>query len=443
MPWDKSDVEKHKKGLSDKQKDRWVQIANSALKACLEKGGEQESCEVSAIKQANGIVGNIGVIAFSCNLELKKEMFDGKEHLVVPVVALTEGVHHGSGGAVYYPLEEIRKSLAAWNGVPVPVYHPKAESGDLISANSPSVIEKMVVGRFFNAYLDDAKMKGEIWIDIEKANKISPEFIAMLNQNKKVEVSTSLFTDCDNIVGTWNGEEYIGTVSNFRPDHIAVLPYQKGACSWEDGCGIRLNTTNVVANSVKVNSEEKDMDRKEVIDKMLGNAEFCKDAGLTEENRQWLEGLEDAHFNLFQNVFTRIAGCECQNPKEEKKIENESSKKKEEVVPVTNAKTADEFIANAPEEFKEVLSESLRMHKQKKNDIVKELLGNKRNKFTQEELEAKGMRELEILSELANIPVTYSGRNFTDSSSMQLKYNERHPDGSGIPDMPEIDWTKN
>lgn len=56
MPWSESDVEKHKKGLTDKQKRRWVNIANSVLEECQEL--KQKNCEAKAIRIANSRVGN-------------------------------------------------------------------------------------------------------------------------------------------------------------------------------------------------------------------------------------------------------------------------------------------------------------------------------------------------------------------------------------------------
>jgi len=43
------------------------------------------------------------------------------------------------------------------------------------------------------------------------------------------------------VEGVWNEEEYHSIVRNYRPDHLALLPGAIGACSWEDGCGIRAN----------------------------------------------------------------------------------------------------------------------------------------------------------------------------------------------------------
>lgn len=51
MPWTVADVEKHKSGLTDEEKTRWVSIANGALAQCEKKGGQK--CDVHAIMIAN------------------------------------------------------------------------------------------------------------------------------------------------------------------------------------------------------------------------------------------------------------------------------------------------------------------------------------------------------------------------------------------------------
>lgn len=53
MPWKTDDVDHHKKGLDSKQKARWVKIANNALSACIDNGGDDESCALRAIRIAN------------------------------------------------------------------------------------------------------------------------------------------------------------------------------------------------------------------------------------------------------------------------------------------------------------------------------------------------------------------------------------------------------
>ena len=56
MPWKIGDVEKHKKGLSEKEKKRWVELANGVLRECQDM--RQEDCEAKAIRVANSHFGN-------------------------------------------------------------------------------------------------------------------------------------------------------------------------------------------------------------------------------------------------------------------------------------------------------------------------------------------------------------------------------------------------
>lgn len=165
----------------------------------------------------------------------REERFEGRLHLVAPVVALVQGVHNG----VFYPSSELAKYPASWNGIALPVFHPQ----DHGSANTPSCIEERSVGRLFNVRFDadTAKLVGEVWIDIDKAQSISPEVLNLIRSGRPLEVSTALFTDDDGTPGQWGGERYEATVINYRPDHLALLPGGEGACSWEDGCGVRAN----------------------------------------------------------------------------------------------------------------------------------------------------------------------------------------------------------
>lgn len=210
--------------------------------------------EAAVPKENEGAVLRRNVAILRINLPLREEMFEGRRHLVAPVVALVEGVHAGATGTAFYPAEEIAKYIYAWNGIPVPVFHPQ-EQGTYLSAKSPQIIEEHCIGTFFNAFFDSdgAKLKGELWIDIEKAEKVAPEVLTMIRTGQALEVSTSLWTDDDWIPGSWEGEEYETTATNYRPDHIALLPGMEGACSWDDGCGVRVNKLKIEGGDMKIN----------------------------------------------------------------------------------------------------------------------------------------------------------------------------------------------
>jgi len=226
---------------------------------------------------------------------------DGRAHLVVPVVALVEGVHN----ALFYSAEEIAKYVETWNGVPVPVFHPE-EYGQNATANSPEMIERQNIGRLFNVYFDPdgGKLKGEIWIDIAKADKIFPAVLSTIRSGRPMEVSTALWSDHDDVSGEWRGEAYNASVSNFRPDHLALLPGGEGACSWDDGCGIRLNVKILESKEVKMPKEvidesTIDQSKRPVMAAVAALKQLCS-AGLD------LRFLEISHDDLRSKIQTAI-----------------------------------------------------------------------------------------------------------------------------------------
>jgi len=244
IPWTVEDVDEFKKGLTDKEKRQWVAIANSALERCLKEGGDQQTCEVSAIKQANGVAGNkestYSEITAMSPYTIAVRKHQGEKHLIVPVVMMVEGVHNGSHGPLYHPAEELGKFPESWNGIPVIVRHPQKD-GVYVSANSPDIVDDQVIGRVYNTKFEDGKLKAEVWINEHKASLVYPEILSCLRKGQPIDVSVGVFTDDEYISGEWNGEKYVGIAKNHRPDHLALLPNERGACSWTDGCGIRLN----------------------------------------------------------------------------------------------------------------------------------------------------------------------------------------------------------
>ena len=179
------------------------------------------------------------------NYIIRTEMHQGKKHLVVPVIMLKEGVHNGSAGPLLHTQDELGKFPAAWDGIPVLIGHPE-ENGQPISANSPKVIDQSVIGRVYNSKVEDNKLKGEVWADVEKLKQLSPLAYAYIMQQKPLDVSVGVFSDDEPATGEWNGENYIAVARNYRPDHLALLPEATGACSWQDGCGVRVNSEGLL-----------------------------------------------------------------------------------------------------------------------------------------------------------------------------------------------------
>jgi len=266
MPWTTDeDVDKHKAGLSKKGKAQWKRIANSVLARELKKGKDEKEAAASAIKQANGAVQvNSGYYSVYKNKQVldyepKIVVHQEKAHIVVPVVMMVEGVHNGSQGPLFHSINELGKFPESWNGIPVVIYHPE-EEGSAVSANSPAIIDKMTVGRVYGTYIEDRKLKAEIWLDEDKLNAVSPMTLEEINDSKEIEVSLGMFTENRLQAGEYNGEHYTGIAENHRPDHLAILPDQIGACSCADGCGIGANKKK---DEDTVNS--KDMKKKDML----------------------------------------------------------------------------------------------------------------------------------------------------------------------------------
>jgi len=171
--------------------------------------------------------------------EPRTEYLNGKEHLVVPMVLIVPGVLNGSKGPLFYPSDELSKDPSVWNNVPMVVYHPMHD-GKAISARQPSVLNKSFVGCVFNAKFD-GKLVAEGWFDVERTRRVDSRILRSLESHNPIELSTGLRTEEDPTPGVFNSVKYDAVARNYVPDHLAILPDQKGACSLKDGCGVLIN----------------------------------------------------------------------------------------------------------------------------------------------------------------------------------------------------------
>lgn len=167
--------------------------------------------------------------------EVTRINYEGEPYVVVPVVMARDGVV--MNGA----LTEIAEFLPeSWNGVPVTVGHPTSD-GNFMSANTPENLTKWHVGRIFNARIEDNALKAEAWINVARATEVAPELMAMISGGQNMDVSTGYFCFDVEQNGVSQGESYEYVSRDIKPDHLALLPNEEGACSWEDGCGVRAN----------------------------------------------------------------------------------------------------------------------------------------------------------------------------------------------------------
>ena len=393
-------------------------------------------------------------IIFNLKPQIRHDTMEGKPYLVAPMVMMTEGVHNGSNGPLFYPSDELSKLPVIWNHKPVVVYHPIKGS-----ACSPDVLSARKVGVIMNTIFEDSKLKAEAWLEESRLKIVDKRILNALNEGRMVEVSTGLFTDNEEMVGDWNGKAYTAIARNHRPDHLAILPDLKGACSIEDGAGLlRLNAENgdtvlcvdvdmdeelkkyISENqqtlskqiSILINKKGKDtnnnklsrkdnkMEKGQIIEQLISN----KETKWQETDREYLTSLTEEILEKMipvENATDEKNVADAAAIAEEKKKKEEEAKKKEEAAAAAakNAEqpqTVQDYVAKAPKEIQDVLTNGLSSYNKEKAKLIGVITANKKNTFTKGQLEVKNLEELQAIASLAIPPkeVSYDGQGDVD-----------------------------
>lgn len=105
------------------------------------------------------------------------------------------------------------------------------------AAGNPEVFNRQKVGVLFNTAFDGYRLSSEAWIDVNRVGLVDPRVRDALRDGRVLEVSTGLGTELEDEAVA------IGTVrawpaSRLYPDHLAILPEGRGACSVAAGCGM-------------------------------------------------------------------------------------------------------------------------------------------------------------------------------------------------------------
>lgn len=210
-----------------------------------------------------------------------EKTLNGRTYYVLPSVMLTEGVHAGSAGPLFYSAAELEASTPLWNSMPAVINHPAGEDGSEVSARQPDVIEKWGIGYVYNAKFvaesdsGPAKLLCETWIDKQLIKARHPVMAKKIAKGETVEISTGLFCEIDETPGTYKNVEYVGSVQNIAADHLAFLPDSVGACSMTAGCGAGAKQ---VTNSAECQCKKK---APEAFETAISNAHAALKAKLT------------------------------------------------------------------------------------------------------------------------------------------------------------------
>jgi hypothetical protein len=220
--------------------------------------------------------------------EIRTAVYMDKEHVVVPVVALMEGVIHpvNADNPELVLAEQLNIAPQGWNGRPVVGDHPQ-RNGQRVSANEPSVLEAESFGLIFNAMMEDKKLKVEAWLDPQRAEAVGRDAINVLERAKAgemIEVSVGVFVTTEKRAGTFEGKKFMEVWKEIVPDHLAMLPEgTEGACSNAMGCGAPRAATK--KEDILMADEEK----KSLWEKIKGLIRSAQDDTSDVELRQKLD----------------------------------------------------------------------------------------------------------------------------------------------------------
>ena len=367
----------------------------------------------------------------------KRIRYEGRETLVVPVImARADVVMNGS----WVPVEELIPET--WNGVPVTVGHPEEGDG-FTSANLPEVLTDWSVGRIFNAVLDGEKLKAEAWIDVKRANAVAPDLVAQLEAGAAMDVSTGYFCDDEPAEGTLNGKAYTAISRNLRPDHLALLPGEEGACNWGDGCGVRSNrralqmkvqeALKVLAKAVTGNGKAKPAPKKkgnergseDDLRQMVADLISQDSSPFTPDDEDALRSMSEDTLRKMRDQYVKAESddeeAEPETATEEVETEEEDTEvpaKNEgdqEDKPVTPQKKGKAMTAKNPArvpalnaEDRAALDFARRTYGEHKAALVSKVVAN--SAITKEQAEAMPVATLEVIANGLKPAANYAGR---------------------------------
>lgn len=363
---------------------------------------------------------------------VRHTIHEGKDTLVVPVVMIVEGVLNGA----LLTQSEFGKYVESWNGVPVPVLHPE-ERGQPISANRPDVIER-TIGRIYHARVDNGKLKAEAWIDVDKTKRLGfCELLEKLESGQMVEVSTGYFSDDRPMQGEYNGKEYMTQHVNIRPDHLALLPGQIGACSVADGCGTRVNSkkeskvdmftavmdflskaTGLRENDLQANGLQRNCKCQEqgetMTDKLKEQAEKLKaNKKITPEQFDMLMSMDPEQQGMVQALLAALGGAGgAEMPEteaEDETVEGMEGGYDEEGLPMNTNKdkvTSEKPKAMSADQIETIVANRVR-ETIRRDKVTEKLTANERCPFSEDDLKAMSVDHLEKLEKSLR-PADYS-----------------------------------
>lgn len=188
---------------------------------------------------------------------IRRETYNGREHLVLPSYTLPANVVMNGG---LYTAEEIDAHYQGLEGTLAPLGHPQV-NGQFVSAFSPEGINVGHIG----AWNRNVKKSGnriylEKWVDVARANESEGgkellERVAAIERGDDVPpIHTSVAAFLDQLEPNQQqretGAEWVAKIHSM--DHDCILLHEVGAATPEQGVGLMVNAD--LAQPLKANS---------------------------------------------------------------------------------------------------------------------------------------------------------------------------------------------
>lgn len=197
----------------------------------------------------------------SCN-KIRRETYNGREHLVVPSYTLPFGIVMNRE---YYPEAEIIANYQSLEGTLAPLGHPTVD-GKFVSAFSPEGLNTGFCGAWNrNVELRGNRVYVEKWVDVETASHSEQgrELLARLEALEKGEnkdpiwSSVAVYRQRMPATEEMKAQGADSVVKIMSIDHDAILLHEPPAASPEQGVGLMVNTDQakpLMAVAMKENS---------------------------------------------------------------------------------------------------------------------------------------------------------------------------------------------
>ena len=234
---------------------------------------------------------------------IRREVFNGRDHLVLPSYTLPANVVMNGG---LYTEAEIDAHYKGLEGTLAPLGHPQV-NGQFVSAFSPEGLNVGYVG----AWNRNVKKSGnriylEKWVDVARAEESEGgreliERVAAIERGDEVppiHTSVAVFLDQlePNEEQKATGAEWVAKI--YGMDHDAILLHEVGAATPEQGVGLMVNAD--LAQPLKANSGalvgESYREREQRLDR-AAKAKFAAGA----DEYAWIADFTDSQAVIIRN----------------------------------------------------------------------------------------------------------------------------------------------